>query len=85
MTVSLTPGARALLAEKGFDQTYGARQLKRTIQKLVEDPLAEDILQGRFTEGSKIRVSKKGGGLQFVDEASASDEGVDETLEKDKA
>ncbi|SVD71935.1 uncharacterized protein METZ01_LOCUS424789, partial [marine metagenome] len=83
MTVSLTPGAKALVAEKGFDQTYGARQLKRTIQKLVEDPLAEDILQGRFTEGSKIRVSKKSGGLHFVD-GNATDD-VGEVLDKDKA
>jgi len=83
MSISLTPGAKALVAEKGFDQTYGARQLKRTIQKLVEDPLAEDILRGRFTEGSKIRVSKKSGNLHFVDELAA--ESVDELLDKDKA
>ena len=65
--ISLTPGAKALLAEKGYDPTYGARQLKRTIQKLVEDPMAEEILQGRYTAGSEVRVSKKGEGLQFVD------------------
>jgi ATP-dependent Clp protease ATP-binding subunit ClpC len=80
MTISLTPGAKTLLAEKGFDQTYGARQLKRTIQKLVEDPLAEDILKGRFTEGSKIRVSKRAGSLHFVDELANE---VEEVTEKE--
>ena len=66
--VGLTPaGAKALLAEKGYDPTYGARQLKRTIQKMIEDPLSEEILQGKFHEGSEIRVSKKGDGLNFVD------------------
>ncbi len=67
IAISLTPGAKALLAEKGYDPTYGARQLKRTIQKLVEDPMAEEILQGKFTAGSEVRISKKGDGLQFVD------------------
>ena len=67
IAISLTPGAKALLAEKGYDPTYGARQLKRTIQKLVEDPMAEEILQGTFTAGSEVRISKKGDGLQFVD------------------
>ena len=65
--VSLTPGAKALLAEKGYDPTYGARQLKRTIQKMIEDPLSEEILQGKYREGSQIRVSKKGDSLTFVD------------------
>ncbi|HCR19841.1 MAG TPA: Clp protease ClpC, partial [Candidatus Latescibacteria bacterium] len=71
--VSLTPGAKALLAEKGYDPTYGARQLKRTIQKMVEDPLSEEILQGKFHEGSEIRISKKGDGLNFVDVNSDGD------------
>ena len=79
ITISLTPGAKALLAEKGFDPTYGARQLKRTIQKLVEDPMAEEILQGKYTAGSEVRVSKKGDGLHFVDAsavAAAADQKV---------
>ena len=78
--MSLTPGAKALLAEKGYDPNYGARHLKRTIQKMIEDPMAEDILMGRFTEGSKVRVSKKGDGLQFVD-ANAGDGQVDDEEE----
>jgi len=78
--VSLTPGAKTLLAEKGYDPTYGARHLKRTIQKLIEDPLAEDILMGRFEEGSNVRISKKGDGLQFVD-ANGGEEAVDDEEE----
>ena len=68
ISIRVTPGAKNLIAEKGFDQTYGARYLKRTIQKLLEDPLAEEILQGRFGDGSRIRVTKKGEALEFDDE-----------------
>ena len=68
IAVRITPGAKNLIAEKGFDQTFGARYLKRTVQKLLEDPLAEEILQGRFSEGSRIRVTKKGEELVFDDE-----------------
>ncbi|MDE2997770.1 MAG: ATP-dependent Clp protease ATP-binding subunit [Gemmatimonadota bacterium] len=85
IAISLTPGAKALLAEKGYDPTYGARQLKRTIQKLVEDPMAEEILQGKYTAGSEVRVSKKGDGLHFVDSnavAAADREVVDRVSEE---
>ena len=75
--VRITPGAKNLLADKGFDQAYGARYLERAIQKMLEDPLAEEILHGRFGEGSKIRVTKKGDELVF-DEDRASDEAVEE-------
>ena len=71
--VRITQGAKNLLAEKGFDQTYGARYLKRAIQKLIEDPLAEEILQGRFSGGSRIRVTKKGDALVFDDERESTE------------
>ena len=64
----VTPGAKTLLADKGFDQAYGARYLERAIQKMLEDPLAEEILQGRFGQGSRIRVTKKGEELVFDEE-----------------
>ncbi|MEC8993798.1 MAG: ATP-dependent Clp protease ATP-binding subunit [Candidatus Latescibacterota bacterium] len=73
ITLRITPGAKSMLAEKGFDQTYGARYLKRTVQKLLEDPLAEEILQGNFTEGSRIRVTKKGAALAFDEERDSVD------------
>ena len=80
--VRVTPGAKTLLADKGFDQAYGARYLERTIQKMLEDPLAEEILQGRFGEGSRIRVTKKGEELVFDEERR---EGVNEEVKKKRA
>jgi ATP-dependent Clp protease ATP-binding subunit ClpC len=86
ITAAITPGAKALIAENGYDPTFGARHLKRIIQKMVEDPLAEEILQGKFGDGSKIRITKKGDGLNFNDGGSTEEEPVDqEVVEKDKA
>ena len=82
MSLRVTPGAKSLLADKGFDQTFGARFLKRTIQKLLEDPLAEELLQGGFGEGSRIRVTKKGDALVFDEEREPGD-AVD--VEKEEA
>lgn len=61
----LTDEALSLLIEKGFDPVYGARPLKRTIQRLLEDPLAEDIISGYFKDGGKVRVDRKGDVLGF--------------------
>lgn len=61
----LTDEALALLIEKGFDPVYGARPLKRTIQRYLEDPLAEDIISGYFKDGGKVRVDRKGDVLGF--------------------
>ena len=69
--VNLTPGAKNLIMDKGFDPSFGARQLKRTIQRMIEDPLAEEILQGRFGPGSRIRCSKKGDALAFTQEGKS--------------
>ena len=52
--LELTPEAKHLLAEKGYDPHYGARPLKRVIQRLVQDPLAMKILEGEFGEGAKV-------------------------------
>jgi ATP-dependent Clp protease ATP-binding subunit ClpB len=65
ITVELTEGAKALLAEKGYDPAYGARPLKRVIQKLVQDPLAEEILSGRVTDGAEVQVDAVAGVLVF--------------------
>jgi len=54
------------LIEKGFDPVYGARPLKRTIQRLLEDPLAEEIISGNFKEGSKVKVDRKDELLVFI-------------------
>jgi ATP-dependent Clp protease ATP-binding subunit ClpC len=56
----LSEGAKKFLAEKGFDPMYGARPLKRAIQKYLEDPIADELLKGTFKEGSTIQVKMKG-------------------------
>jgi len=63
--LSLTEAAKRHLAEKGFDPVYGARPLKRTIQRELQDPLAMKILQGEFSEGDEVRVDLRGGQLSF--------------------
>ena len=65
ITIELTKGAKEFVAEIGFDPVYGARPLKRTIQKYVEDPIAEELLKGTFSDGAHIRVKKKGDALDF--------------------
>jgi ATP-dependent Clp protease ATP-binding subunit ClpB len=66
MTLELTPGAEAELARAGFDPTYGARPLKRTIQKQLVQPLAVRMLQGEFVDGDTIEVDVDAkGGLVF--------------------
>ena len=75
--VRLTQGAKSLIAEKGYDPTYGARHLRRTIQKMIEDPLAEEIIMGHFADGYKVRVSKKGDTLSFEGDSIAKEEPKD--------
>ncbi|MEQ1843643.1 MAG: AAA family ATPase, partial [Verrucomicrobiales bacterium] len=53
------------LAREGYDPVYGARPLKRTIQRLVLDPLSLDVLEGKFKEGDTVRGELKGGRLAF--------------------
>jgi ATP-dependent Clp protease ATP-binding subunit ClpB len=57
IAVTLTEAARELLAEKGYDPAYGARPLKRVIQKSIQDSLAEEILAGRVKDGDSVDVS----------------------------
>ena len=61
----VTDAARKLLAERGWDPVYGARPLKRAIQRLVQDPLAMQMLEGKFVEGDTVEVGAKGGELVF--------------------
>jgi len=65
LQIEPTPAAVELLVQKGFDVTYGARQLRRTIQKYVEDPLAEAIVRGQFSEGARIEVDVEGDSFVF--------------------
>src|SRR5687767_4116069 len=56
LAIHLTPAARHLLATEGYDQAFGARPLKRAIQRLVQNPLALAVLEGRFLEGDRITI-----------------------------
>jgi ATP-dependent Clp protease ATP-binding subunit ClpB len=65
LTIELSSEARDWLAEKGYEPAYGARPLKRVIQKSLQDPLAEKILAGEIKDGEKIRVGVSGSVLSF--------------------
>jgi ATP-dependent Clp protease ATP-binding subunit ClpC len=66
--------AKSFLSEKGYDPKYGARPLRRAIQKYVEDPVSEEVLKGTFKDGSKVKVSYIAGAedLTFTDTAAAA-------------
>jgi ATP-dependent Clp protease ATP-binding subunit ClpB len=72
MGLEITDQAKALIAEKGYDPVYGARPLKRTIQRLIQDPLAVKILAGEFKEGDRVRIDSDGGELSFTQGTAAS-------------
>jgi ATP-dependent Clp protease ATP-binding subunit ClpC len=63
--IELDSKAKDLLIEKGFDPVFGARPLKRTIQRLLEDPLAEEIISKNFEKNKTIKVSEKSGKIVF--------------------
>jgi ATP-dependent Clp protease ATP-binding subunit ClpB len=65
LEIELTPAAREYLAEKGYDPSFGARPLKRLIQREVQDPLAMKLLSGELAEGAKVLVDRDGDGLMF--------------------
>jgi ATP-dependent Clp protease ATP-binding subunit ClpB len=70
--IVLEPSARDWLAEKGWDPAYGARPLKRAIQKSVQDPLAEQILAGTVKDGEKVVISAGKQGLTFNGKLAAA-------------
>jgi ATP-dependent Clp protease ATP-binding subunit ClpB len=69
ITLALDEAARTWLANRGYDPAYGARPLKRVIQKSVQDPLAEAILAGRIKDGDTVAISVRDGGLVLNGEA----------------
>lgn len=75
--IILTKSAKEFIAEKGFDPVFGARPLKRTIQKFIEDPIAEEMLRGNFSDGSRIQVKKKGDGLDFSEVGRRAPQHID--------
>ena len=71
LTLDVTPDAKRWLAEKGFDPHFGARPLKRAIQKHLEDILSDEMLKGRFANGGLIEVSLQDDSLVFVEKSGA--------------
>ena len=64
-TLEISEAAREYLAEAGYDPDFGARPLKRAIQRELQDPLAMAILSGEFSEGALVRVDRGSEGLVF--------------------
>ena len=71
ISLELTENAKALIATEGFDPAYGARPIKRTIQKLILDPLAQKVLTGEFKEGDTVLVDAQDGKVVFWSEQYA--------------
>ena len=67
LTIEVTPAAKQLLVAEGYDPVYGARPLKRAIQRLLQNPLAVAVLEGKYVEGDRVRVdrAKDGNSLTF--------------------
>jgi ATP-dependent Clp protease ATP-binding subunit ClpB len=65
ISLEVSDGAKAVIADKGYDPVYGARPLKRTIQRMIQDPLAVKILEGEFKEGDTVRLDSDGDTLLF--------------------
>ncbi|MBO6585880.1 MAG: ATP-dependent Clp protease ATP-binding subunit [Gracilimonas sp.] len=88
--IEVTKAAKEFITDKGFDQKYGARPLKRAIQKYIEDPLAEELLENEHNEGSliKIKMNNSRDGLEFdwkeaEPSASKSENGEEAKEEED--
>lgn len=84
MNIALTvdSSARDYLAEKGYDEKYGARPLRRTIQTLIEDRLSEEILSGTFKSGDEVTVKKGKDGLIFSQKSRTGRKGRTPAAEK---
>jgi ATP-dependent Clp protease ATP-binding subunit ClpB len=66
LTLTLDEAARKFLAKEGYDPAYGARPLKRVIQREILDPLSLEILDGKFLEGDHITATEKNNRLVFL-------------------
>jgi ATP-dependent Clp protease ATP-binding subunit ClpB len=74
MRLEVTDEAIDAIAREGYDPTYGARPLKRVIQQQIQNPLASEILKGRFGEGSTVRVGYRDGEFAFERAESEAEE-----------
>ena len=73
IALELDAAARNWLAEKGYDPVYGARPLKRVIQRYLQDPLAEEILSGRISDGQAVEIGAAADGLTINGESGSGD------------
>jgi ATP-dependent Clp protease ATP-binding subunit ClpB len=72
LTLKLMPAARELIAERGYDPVYGARPLKRVIQRLVQNPIALAVLEGGYLPGDAVLADRDGDHLVFTRQAAAA-------------
>jgi ATP-dependent Clp protease ATP-binding subunit ClpB len=70
LSLDLSPEARRIIAREGYDPAFGARPLKRAIQRYLQNPLAMAVLEGRFTEGDRVRVGATRAGELTFDKAT---------------
>jgi ATP-dependent Clp protease ATP-binding subunit ClpC len=84
ITVELNKQAKEFLADKGFDPAYGARPLRRALQRFLEDPIAEELLKGKYPDGTKlkVKVNKKKAELRFTAVTPKNPEGEQKQEEK---
>ena len=88
--IDVTKQAKEFIADKGYDQNFGARPLRRAIQRSIEDPLSEEILKGNFKNNSNITIKFKKGSEELIFTDSNAKEDVpdknpsDETIEEHK-
>jgi len=80
IALEVTKKAKEHLIEKGYDVKFGARPLRRTIQREIEDPLALEILKGRFGEGSRVVVTLRSGKIGFREKKKKKGEGKQEEV-----
>jgi ATP-dependent Clp protease ATP-binding subunit ClpB len=69
LTVEVTPEAKRVITTEGYEPAFGARPLKRAIQRMIQNPLAMAVLEGRFTDGDHIVVGAGAGGMLTFDKA----------------
>jgi ATP-dependent Clp protease ATP-binding subunit ClpB len=72
ITIEVTPEAKVLIAEEGYDPAFGARPLKRTIQRMIQNPLAMAVLEGRFSDGDHIVVRPDGKGALALEKSGSA-------------
>ena len=65
LEIEITPAAREALAGAGYDPAFGARPLRRAIQRMVQDPLALELLEGRFSTGDRVVVDAEAGEIKL--------------------